>query len=326
MTDILQIKNLKTSFPTREGKIYAADGVSLNVRQGEMMALVGESGSGKSVTAMSVLRLIQSPGQIESGEILLREHDGSVTDILKIKEADVRGIRGNKIAMIFQEPMTSLNPVFTVGDQIIEVIVLHQKLSASAARDKAIEMLKRVGISNPEHRIDCYPHELSGGMRQRIMIAMGLSCHPDLLIADEPTTALDVTIQAQILELINDLMKETGMSVLLITHDLGIVASYAKRVAVMYAGQVIEEASTLDMFQSPRHPYTKGLLSSIPSLKMKHEKYLHAIPGSVPNLAKLPQGCRFGDRCEKVTDSCRQGAVPFETESEHSFRCVHPYR
>lgn len=326
MDNILQIKNLKTSFPTREGKIYAADSVSLNVRKGQMTALVGESGSGKSVTAMSVLRLILAPGKIESGEILFRDEDGTTKDILKLQESEVRKIRGNKIAMIFQEPMTSLNPVFTVGDQIIEAIILHQNLNKKDARDKAIEMLKRVGIPNPERRVDNYPHEMSGGMRQRVMIAMGLSCHPDLLIADEPTTALDVTIQAQILELINDLMQETGMSVLLITHDLGIVAAYAQHVAVMYAGQVIEEASTLDLFRSPRHPYTKGLLASIPSLKKQHQKYLHAIPGTVPNLALLPEGCRFAERCDHLQADCRTGTINMALEQERKFRCLHPYK
>lgn len=325
MSDILQIKNLKTSFPTRSGKIYAADGVSLSLPKGKMTALVGESGSGKSVTAMSVLRLIQKPGLIESGEIHFKEEDGTHSDILTLDDKGIREVRGNKIAMIFQEPMTSLNPVFTVGDQIMEAIILHQRLSSSDARDKAIEMLKRVGIPSPERRVDNYPHEMSGGMRQRVMIAMGLSCHPELLIADEPTTALDVTIQAQILELIHRLMEESGMTVLLITHDLGIVANYAQKVAVMYAGQIIEEADTLSLFTKPKHPYTKGLLASIPSLKKEKGKPLHSIPGVVPNLTHLPLGCRFMERCEKATPDCKMGHIKMTEQDSRKFRCVHPY-
>ena len=256
MDSILDIKKIRTSFPTKQGKIYASDNVSLSLPRGEITALVGESGSGKSVTAMSILKLIQSPGKIESGEIWLNPNEGHKTNILSLSDSEVRKIRGNKIAMIFQEPMTSLNPVYTIGNQIMEAITLHQGLNDNEARAKAIEMLKRVGIPNPGVRIDNYPHEMSGGMRQRVMIAMGLSCHPELLIADEPTTALDVTIQAQILELIGGLVKETGMSVLLITHDLGIVAAYASKVAVMYAGQIVEIASTMELFKNPKHHYT----------------------------------------------------------------------
>ena len=324
MNNILEIKNLRTSFPTRQGKIFAADDVSLEIPRGKMTALVGESGSGKSVTAMSILRLIQSPGKIESGEIILTDRDGKSEDILKLDETGIRHIRGNKIAMIFQEPMTSLNPVFTVGDQIMEAIILHQRLSRTEARKKTIEMLARVGISNPESRVDNYPHEMSGGMRQRVMIAMGLSCHPDLLIADEPTTALDVTIQAQILELINGLIRDTGMTVLLITHDLGVVAAYASKVAVMYAGEIVEEAATLELFKNPKHPYTRGLLDSIPSMKKVHEKYLRAIPGVVPHLSQLPPGCRFGDRCERALPACRETKVGMIRESTRSYRCVNP--
>jgi oligopeptide/dipeptide ABC transporter ATP-binding protein len=323
--NILEIKKLKTSFQTKSGKIMAVDDVSLSLPRGQITALVGESGSGKSVTSMSVLRLIQSPGMIESGEIWLHSKNGESVDIMKLGEAALRSVRGNKIAMIFQEPMTSLNPVFTVGDQIMEAIILHQRLGRSQARQKAIEMLARVGISNPESRVDNYPHEMSGGMRQRVMIAMGLSCHPDLLIADEPTTALDVTIQAQILELIHGLVKEMGMSVLLITHDLGVVAGYAQKVAVMYAGQIVEVASTVDLFQRPQHPYTKGLLDSIPSLKTAEEKRLRAIPGLVPNLAKLPIGCRFQERCERVTPECRLGIIEMTSGGGRAHRCIHPY-
>lgn len=325
MTNILEIKNLKTFFPTENGRLYAADDVSLSIPRGEITALVGESGSGKSVTAMSVLRLIQKPGEIEDGEIILSPKDEEPKNILEMSEPEVRRVRGNKIAMIFQEPMTSLNPVYTVGDQIMEAIELHQGLHKRKAREKTIEIIERVGISNPESRIDSYPHELSGGMRQRIMIAMGLSCHPELLIADEPTTALDVTIQAQILELIARLVKEFGMSVLLITHDLGIVASYASKVAVMYAGEIVEEAGTLDLFKHPKHPYTKGLLDSLPTLKTKAEKRLRAIPGVVPDLTQLGFGCRFFDRCEKATTDCKMKKIELSALGDRCYRCVHPY-
>lgn len=323
--NILEIKNLKTSFPTNLGKIYASDNVSLTIPRGKITALVGESGSGKSVTAMSILRLIQEPGKIEQGEILLNSKNGDSLDILKLPDKELRSIRGNRIAMIFQEPMTSLNPVYTVGDQIMEAIILHQGLNRKDAKDKAIEMLKRVGISNPERRVDNYPHEMSGGMRQRVMIAIGLSCHPELLIADEPTTALDVTIQAQILELMQGLVEETGMSILLITHDLGVVAEYAQKVAVMYAAQIVEQTDTLTIFKEPKHPYTKGLLESIPSLKPDHETRLKAIPGVVPHLSHLPVGCRFQDRCDKATADCKQMEVKLSGDKNHLYRCVHPY-
>lgn len=324
MPDILQIKNLKTSFPTAKGKIFASCNVNLNLQKGKITALVGESGSGKSVTAMSVLRLIQKPGQIESGQIIYNG-EGKNEDLLQLNEEGIRHIRGNEIAMIFQEPMTSLNPVFTVGDQIMEAVLLHQKVNEKEAREKTIQMLTRVGIPNPERRIDQYPHELSGGMRQRIMIAMGLVCHPKLLIADEPTTALDVTIQAQILELIQGLVKDFEMSVLLITHDMGIVAEYADRVAVMYAGEVIEEADPIDIFKNPRHPYTKGLLKSIPSLKNEGDKYLPTIKGVVPHLACLPKGCRFQDRCERATPDCKMHDIELTNNGNRRYRCVHPY-
>lgn len=323
--NILEIKDLKTVFATAEARVCAADNVSLSLPRGQITALVGESGSGKSVTAMSVLRLIQPPGRIESGEILLHSRDRGTISILDLSNEEIRAVRGNKIAMVFQEPMTSLNPVYTVGDQIMEAIVLHQHLNDHQARDKAIEMLRRVGISNPELRVDSYPHEMSGGMRQRVMIAMGLSCHPELLIADEPTTALDVTIQAQILALIAGLVKDTGMSVLLITHDLGIVAEYAQKVAVMYAGEIVEVADTVELFKNPRHPYTRGLLASIPGLQHMKAKRLRAIPGNVPNLAHLPRGCRFQERCERATADCRMGVIPLFGEGQHCFRCVHPY-
>lgn len=322
--NILEIKNLRTSFQTKQGKVYAADNVSVDIPRGKITALVGESGCGKSVTAMSVLRLIQKPGKVECGTVALTLEDLEKIELMKLDDEAMRKIRGNKIAMIFQEPMTSLNPVYTVGDQIIEAITLHQGLGFSAARDKAIEMLTRVGIPNAKERVDNYPHEMSGGMRQRVMIAMGLSCHPSLLIADEPTTALDVTIQAQILELINKLVQETGMSVLLITHDLGVVASYAQKVVVMYAGQIVEEADTMTLFKEPKHPYTKGLLASIPSMTGKKEARLNAIPGVVPRLTNLPKGCRFQDRCERKTEACL-GPIDITREGDHLFRCVNPH-
>ena len=322
---ILQIKNLKTSFPTNRGKIFACDDVNLKIPRGKVTALVGESGSGKSVTSMSILKLIQKPGKIESGEIHFSSEKIGQKDILKLETTELRKIRGNTISMIFQEPMTSLNPVYTVGDQIMEAIILHQNLDKVQARQKAIQMLANVGIPNPEKRIDAYPHEMSGGMRQRVMIAIGLSCQPELLIADEPTTALDVTIQAQILNLIQKRVQETQMSVLLITHDLGVVAEYCDHVNVMYAGQIIESADVFELFKNPKHPYTKGLLASIPSLKPKDEKRLHAIEGVVPHLANLPRGCRFQDRCSKVTPDCKMYPIDLEEKNDHSFRCLHPY-
>ena len=324
--NILEIKHLKTSFQTKLGKIYASDDVSFSLPRGEITALVGESGSGKSVTAMSLLKLISLPGKVESGEILLHsKKENQPLSILNLPEEELRKIRGNKIAMIFQEPMTSLNPVYTIGDQILEAILLHQGLGKKEARKKVIEMLKRVGIPNAETRVDNYPHEMSGGMRQRVMIAMALSCHPELLIADEPTTALDVTIQAQILELISGIVKEMGMSVLLITHDLGVVAEYAKKVAVMYAGQIVEVASTIDLFQCPKHPYTKGLLDSIPGTAKTHDGKLRAIPGNVPHLGQLPHGCRFQDRCERATPDCKMNEIILMEEAQRKFRCVHPF-
>lgn len=325
MNHILQIKNLKTVFKTDSQKIYAVNDLSLDIPRGQITALVGESGSGKSVTAMSVLRLIQKPGVIESGDIILHDAKLGPQNLLKCSESEIRAVRGHKIAMIFQEPMSSLNPVFTVGNQIVEAIQLHQNFGKKDANDKAIEMLRRVGISNPESRVNAYPHELSGGMRQRVMIAMALSCHPDLLIADEPTTALDVTIQAQILELIHQLVEETHMSVLLITHDMGIVAEYAHKVAVMYCGQIVEEAETIDLFKNSQHPYTKGLLASIPSLRKTHEKYLKAIPGVVPALSQLPLGCAFQERCPYVQNDCKKHDIPlFLNHDNHSYRCLHP--
>lgn len=327
MDNLLEIKNLCTYFETDAGTVKAVDGVSLNIRRGGIQALVGESGCGKSVTAMSVLKLIpQPPGKIVGGEIWLHSKQIPSVNLLNLSEAEMRDIRGNRIAMIFQEPMTSLNPVFTVGNQIEEAIILHQGVGKKEARNRTIEMLKKVGIPNPDTRIDDYPHQMSGGMRQRVMIAMGLSCNPELLIADEPTTALDVTIQAQILGLMHQLIEELGMSLLLITHDLGIVAEHAQNVAVMYAGEIAEQASVNEIFKNPRHPYTKGLIESIPSLKKKGEAKLRTIPGVVPNLAHLPLGCHFQERCERVKEDCRKQSIPLEEQaSQHFARCLHPY-
>lgn len=298
---LLEIENLTVNFSTEEGIITAVDNVSFFINRGETLCLVGESGCGKSVTSLSIMRLLPSPpAKISSGKIIFENED-----LLKKSEVEMRKIRGNKISMIFQEPMTSLNPVFTIGKQISEAIIIHQHVSEEIAREKTIEMLKLVGISNPEKRYYEYPHQMSGGMRQRVMIAMALSCNPKLLIADEPTTALDVTIQAQILELISQLKEKIGMSVLLITHDLGVVAEMAERVIVMYAGQIVEEAKVEDLFENPLHPYTKGLLKSIPRLDSKKGK-LHVIEGTVPNPLNFPAGCRFNPRCPEAKNICRQ--------------------
>ncbi len=300
--NVLEVRDLVTAFTTDDGIVRAVDGVSFEVREGGTLGIVGESGCGKSVTSLSAMRLIPHPqGRIERGEILFEGKN-----LLALPEKEMRGLRGNKISMIFQEPMTSLNPVYTVGQQIGEAIKLHQKVGGSEARKRAIEMLTLVGIPAPETRIDAYPHELSGGMRQRVMIAMALSCKPKLLIADEPTTALDVTIQAQILELLKRLQKELGMSVMVITHDLGIIAEVAEEVVVMYDGKVVERAKTNELFAKPLHPYTEGLLRSVPSYgDNRKQKRLPTIPGVVPDLRKLPVGCRFQERCTKVMDRCR---------------------
>ncbi|MGE5561276.1 MAG: ABC transporter ATP-binding protein [Chloroflexota bacterium] len=302
---LLDVKNLTTSFFTDDGVATAVDDVSFHIDKGETLGMVGESGCGKSVTSLSVLRLIPSPpGKIVSGTITF---DGE--DILAKSIDDMRTIRGNSISMIFQEPMTSLNPVFTCGDQIAEAVELHQKVGKKEAMDRAIEMLKLVGIPNPERRVREYPHQLSGGMRQRVMIAMALSCNPRLLIADEPTTALDVTIQAQILDLMRRLKRDLGMSILLITHDLGVVAEMAERVVVMYAGKIVEEALVDDLYANPLHPYTVGLLHSIPRLDGDRSR-LHVIDGTVPNLLRLPPGCRFAPRCPQATERCNAAQPP----------------
>ncbi|HYS20115.1 MAG TPA: ABC transporter ATP-binding protein, partial [Gemmatimonadales bacterium] len=301
---LLRVRDLKTYFVTERGRgtARAVDGVSFELYPGETLGLVGESGCGKTVTSLSILRLIpEPPGHIRPGSFI--EFEGR--NLLTLSPPELRVIRGNRIAMIFQEPMTSLNPVFTVGDQVAEAAIVHQRLSRRAARARALEMLRLVGIPDPEARLDDYPHQLSGGMRQRVMIAMALICHPQVLIADEPTTALDVTIQAQILELLERLQAELGMAVLLITHDLGIVAGSADRVVVMYAGQVVESASTPELFARPQHPYTEGLMASVPRLERPAMARLHTIPGSVPAATDWPSGCRFHPRCPYAWDKCR---------------------
>jgi oligopeptide/dipeptide ABC transporter ATP-binding protein len=307
---ILEVQNLSTYFTTDAGVARAVDGVSFHVHAGETLGIVGESGSGKSVSSLSVMRLIpEPPGKIQPGSKILFRGDRGVEDLVTVSEERMRHIRGNDIAMIFQEPMTSLNPVYTVGDQIIESLRLHQGLNKRDAREKAIDMLKLVGIPIPDQRVDEYPHQLSGGMRQRVMIAMALSCDPKLLIADEPTTALDVTIQAQILELLNKLQEELGMAIILITHDLGVVAETCDRVIVMYAGQVFEEGSVDDVFHDPQNPYTEGLLKSIPRLGQEVER-LAVIPGLVPNPTDWPKGCRFHDRCPYGWEKTRDEEPP----------------
>jgi oligopeptide/dipeptide ABC transporter ATP-binding protein len=300
---LLAVEGLVTAFHTDEGTVRAVDGVSFEVKDGGTLGIVGESGCGKSVTSLSIMRLLPTPpGRIEAGKILFEGKN-----LLELPESDMRKLRGNRISMIFQEPMTSLNPVYTAGQQIMEAIRLHQKTTKAEARKKAIEMLTLVGIPAPDKRVDEYPHQLSGGMRQRVMIAMALACQPKLLIADEPTTALDVTIQAQILDLLARLRGELGMSIILITHDLGVVAEFVDEIVVMYAGKVVERAETRALFAAPKHPYTRGLLKSVPSYGDNAvQKRLPTIPGVVPDLRDLPKGCRFQDRCPDVVDRCRR--------------------
>lgn len=315
MAVLIEVKDLRCSFFTDEGEVKAVDGVSFQIEEGKMLGLVGESGCGKSVTALSIMRLVQSPGQVVGGEIAYRGRD-----LLKLPQEAMRKIRGNEISMIFQEPMTSLNPVFTVGNQIGEAIRLHQGLGKKETREKTIEMLRLVKIADPESRVDDYPHQMSGGMRQRVMIAMALSCNPSLLIADEPTTALDVTIEAQILELMSELQEKLGMSLLLITHDLGVVAEQADEVAIMYAGKIVERAGTKALFDRPLHPYTVGLLNSLPGIKKKRR--LEAIPGTVPSPLELPGGCRFRDRCPKAAGVCAEAEPELvEKEKNHWAAC-----
>jgi oligopeptide/dipeptide ABC transporter ATP-binding protein len=321
MSHLLEVNNLRTHFRTRRGLVRAVDGVSFYLDRGELLGLVGESGCGKSMTALSVMRLIAPPGKIVEGEILF---DGQ--DLLKLSDAEMRQMRGDDIAMIFQDPMTSLNPVFTVGEQIGEALRLHRKLSRKEAKRAAIEAMREVAIPDPARRIDDYPHQLSGGMRQRVMIAMALACNPKLLIADEPTTALDVTIQAQILELLDELRKQRELAVLLITHDLGVVAEVADRVAVMYTGRIVEESPVDELFARPKHPYTEGLLRSVPKLTSEHvarKERLETIDGTVPRPTDLPPGCHFAPRCSHRMPRCTEGDIPlYELENDVQVRCV----
>ena len=317
MNNLLEIRNLRTSFQTDDGRVQAVDDVSLEIKPGEVVGLVGESGCGKTVTSLSILQLLpMPPASIDGGEILF---DG--TDLLRLSKEALRKIRGNDIAMIFQEPMTSLNPVFTIGNQLIEAIQLHQLLSGSAARNRAIEMLKLVGIPRAEEVIDEYPHRFSGGMRQRAMIAMALSCNPKLLIADEPTTALDVTIQAQILKLIQNLREEIETAVLFITHDLSVIAEMADRVLVMYSGKVVEEADVFTLFHEPQHPYTQGLIRSRPAIDVDQDRLLY-IPGNVPNPLEMPGGCPFHPRCPHAMQICKAQMPPRrELKQDHAVSC-----
>ncbi len=317
MSVLLSVENLKTTFYTSEGIVRAVDDVSFTIGQGQSVGLVGESGCGKSVTSLSVLRLIAGPsGRIEGGRILYKG-----VDVLSLDDARMRSIRGNQISMIFQEPMTSLNPVFRIGDQIAETLMLHDGMEKKAAAARAVEMLQLVGIPQAARVAREYPHQLSGGMRQRVMIAMAMACKPELLIADEPSTALDVTIQAQILDLMRDLKRDQGTAILLITHDLGVVAEMCEFVIVMYGGKVVEQADVRTIFRSPRHPYTVGLMESRPSINRDSER-LTPIPGMVPSPLKLPQGCYFHPRCSRAFDRCRVEAPPlFEVAPGHLSRC-----
>jgi dipeptide transport system ATP-binding protein len=317
MEKVLQVKDLQVSFSTYGGEVKAVRGVSFNLHKGETLAIVGESGCGKSVTAQSIMRLIPDPpGKIIGGEILFKGKD-----LIKLKEADLRKIRGANISMIFQDPMTALNPTLSIGEQIMEGIIQHNKISRVKAKKIAIEMLTLVGIPDPEQRLKQYPHQFSGGMRQRIVIAMALVCQPDVLIADEPTTALDVTIQAQILELFRKIQKKTGVSIILITHDLGVVAQVADRIAVMYAGKIVELGSRREIFYQPQHPYTRGLLQSVPRLDIEKEE-LVPIPGTPPDLFSPPVGCAFAARCPYVMEVCDK-VYPFKTHlsNDHHVDC-----
>ncbi|PRR79031.1 Oligopeptide transport ATP-binding protein OppD [Clostridium liquoris] len=313
---LLEVKNLKTQFKTEEGIINAVNGVNFNIDKGEVLAIVGESGSGKSVTSLSIMGLIESKDrEVVNGEIIFKGEN-----LLKKNKKEMQNIRGNEISMIFQEPMTSLNPVFTIGKQITEVIIRHENVSKKEAEKKAVEMLELVGIPSPEERIKDYPHQMSGGMRQRAMIAMALICNPELLIADEPTTALDVTIQAQILDLMLKLKEKLGTAILLITHDLGVVAEVADRVAVMYCGKIVESGTVEEIFEKPLHPYTEGLLKSIPKIEDECEK-LFMIPGMVPNPLEMPKGCAFSTRCSKCNQMCINDEPPIFGKDGRSVRC-----
>jgi oligopeptide transport system ATP-binding protein len=315
---LLEVKSLRTSFFTDDGEVRAVDGVSFSVEPGKLMGIVGESGSGKTASVLSIMRLLPESAKIVGGEVLFEGRD-----LTKLPEPEMRAIRGAKIAMIFQEPMTSLNPVFTIGNQIAEAVRLHQKTSRGEARERAIEALKMVGIADPQRRVDDYPHQLSGGMRQRVMIAMALSCNPQLLIADEPTTALDVTIQAQILDLIRDLQSRLKLAVILVTHDLGIVAEYADTVTILYAARVMEQAPCNVLFKEPLNPYTKGLLDSIPGIDGTRHHRLQAIPGTIPSALQPPSGCRFHPRCPMAIPNCAKIDPPLEEKRpNHHVACI----
>jgi peptide/nickel transport system ATP-binding protein len=316
---LLDVDRIQTVFKTSKGEITSVEEVSFQLKPGQTIGIVGESGCGKSVTSLSIMRLLGKHGKVKSGSILFNGKD-----LAKISDAEMRQIRGNEISMIFQEPMTSLNPVFTIGNQMIEGIRLHMKLAKKQAREYGIEMLKSVGIPRAEAIMDEFPHALSGGMRQRVMIAMALSCQPKLLIADEPTTALDVTIQAQILELMKKLRTQSNTAIILITHDLGVVAEMVDRIIVMYAGQVVEEADVFTLFDHPKHPYTKGLIGSIPHLDTTENERLVSIPGAVPSLQNMPTGCRFHTRCEFATERCLQeqpSLIQIDEQGDHKVRC-----
>ena len=313
--DLLEIKDLATHFFTRSGVLKAVDSVSLKLKTGRVLGLVGESGCGKTITALSILNLVPYPGRIVSGSIFFEGRD-----LLTLSPEEMRQVRGAKISMIFQEPMTALNPVFTVGDQIAEVLTTHLKSTSKEAMHSAVELLQAVGIPSPEKRVHEYPHQLSGGMRQRVMIAMAIACKPSLILADEPTTALDVTIQAHILELLGRIRAEMGMAMILVTHDLGLIAERADQVAVMYAGRIVEQAETRELFADPQHPYTRGLIASVPNPEEKHTR-LRTIAGSVPRPQDLPQGCKYITRCEIKTGQCEKEPELVEIRAEHWVRC-----
>ncbi|MFT8319654.1 MAG: ABC transporter ATP-binding protein [Bacillus sp. (in: firmicutes)] len=317
--NILEVDKLQTAFKTDKGEVISVEEVTFHLKPGETIGIVGESGCGKSVTSLSIMRLLGTHGYIKKGSVLLNGKD-----LTKVAESEMRHVRGNEISMIFQEPMTSLNPVFTIGNQMVELIRLHMDYKPKKAKSYAIEMLKKVGIPRAEIIIDEYPHSLSGGMRQRVMIAMALSCKPKLLIADEPTTALDVTIQAQILELMKSLKAESNTSIMMITHDLGVIAEMADKVMVMYAGQVVEEADVFTLFDEPKHPYTKGLIDSIPHLEYEGHQRLYSIPGSVPTLQQMPKGCRFHTRCPYAMEKCiteKPLHIMVDNKEDHKVRC-----
>ena len=317
MSRVLEVQDLRVSFPGPDHRrFYPVDGVSFSLEQGKTMALVGESGSGKSLTSLALIQLVPAPGRVETGSVIRMGE----TDVLALRGEALRQIRGRRIGMIFQDPMTSLNPVFTVGDQIVEGILAHFKMPRAAARERALQLLQEVGIPDPSARLKAYPHQLSGGMRQRVMIAIALSAEPEILVADEPTTALDVTVQAQILEVLDRLQESRGMAVLLITHDLGIVAGRADRVAVMYAGQIVEEAPTARLFANPSHPYTQGLFASVPRISGPLRR-LNPIGGSIPAPTAWPSGCRFRPRCPKAFDKSEREPPLLTVEPDHQMRC-----